>query len=83
MYFDESKIKEKENTPLPLYLMIAIFSSQNIFFSMKMTIFIGGQNIEKFAKAKIGYSRHIFPVCVAERAEICMVSVKNIIIKLL
>jgi len=32
MYFDESEIKEKESTPLPLYLMIAIFSSQNILF---------------------------------------------------
>ena len=32
MYFDESKIKEEEITPLPLYLMIVIFSSQNILF---------------------------------------------------
>jgi NADH-quinone oxidoreductase subunit N len=32
MYFDESEIKEKENTPFPLYLMIIIFSSQNILF---------------------------------------------------
>lgn len=34
MYFDESDIKEEENTPLPLYLIIILFSSQNILFYM-------------------------------------------------
>ena len=32
MYFDESVIEEDESKPLPLYLMIILFSSQNILF---------------------------------------------------
>jgi NADH-quinone oxidoreductase subunit N len=32
MYFDESVIEKEENRPLPLYLLIILFSSQNVLF---------------------------------------------------